>query len=193
MAILLAFYLTFMLVAMVLPTVRVWRATGVNPLTLPKDDSAAGFVGRMFKLLIATLGLYLVTGALGLHRGLGTIAQLHHPWLEMAGWALLGASVFWVVIAQYQMGKSWRVGIDEQVKTDLVSQGLFKLSRNPIFLGMIVQITGLFFVMPDAITLTILVTAFMLISVQIRFEEEFLARQHGDAYDAFRKSVRRWI
>lgn len=193
MAILLAFYLTFMLVAMALPTIRVWRATGVNPLTLPKDDSAAGFVGRMFKLLIATLGLYLMTGTLALHHGVGAITQLHHPWMKTAGWTLLGASVFWVVVAQFQMGQSWRVGIDENVKTELVSRGLFKLSRNPILLGMIVQITGLFLVMPDAITLTILVTAFMLISVQIRFEEEFLARQHGAAYDAFRKSVRRWI
>lgn len=193
MTILLAFYLTFMFVAMALPTFRVWRATGVNPLTLPKDDSAAGFVGRMFKLLIATLGLYLVTGALGLHQGFGSIAQLHHPWLKMAGWTLLGASVFWVVIAQFQMGQSWRVGIDDNVKTELVSRGLFKISRNPIFLGMIVQIAGLFFVLPDAITLTILVTAFMLISVQVRFEEEFLAKQHGEAYTAFAKSVRRWI
>jgi protein-S-isoprenylcysteine O-methyltransferase Ste14 len=34
-----------------------------------------------------------------------------------------------------QMGDSWRIGIDQEQKTSLVRHGVFKLSRNPIFLG----------------------------------------------------------
>jgi protein-S-isoprenylcysteine O-methyltransferase Ste14 len=102
-------------------------------------------------------------------------------------------SICWVVIAQFQMGKSWRVGIDTHVKTELVIHGLFRISRNPIFLGMMVQLLGLFLVLPDAITLAILLAAYILISVQIRGEEEHLRELHPDAYPAYCCKVRRWL
>jgi protein-S-isoprenylcysteine O-methyltransferase Ste14 len=50
-------------------------------------------------------------------------------------------------IAQYQMSNSWRIGIDEKNKTELVTKGIF-YSRNPIFLGMIISILGIFLILP---------------------------------------------
>lgn len=150
---LLIFFLLFFAIALVLPTVRVWRQTGINPVVLPLSDDVAGFVGTWFKLLIFTLGLYLALGSLGL---LAPVGEIQLPIYATAiGWCLLALSICWVVIAQFQMGKSWRVGIDTHVKTELVIHGLFRISRNPIFLGMIVQLLGLFLVHPDAITLTV--------------------------------------
>jgi protein-S-isoprenylcysteine O-methyltransferase Ste14 len=188
---LLIFYLLFFGAAMVLPTVRVWRQTGVNPLVLPSSDNAEGFVGRMFKVVIAELGLYLLLGAMHV---IGSIGAIPLPAISaMIGWALLIASFLWVVVAQYQMGRSWRIGIDAKVKTELVATGLFRRSRNPIFLGMIVQLAGLFFVQPDAVTLLALMTGFILISVQIRLEEAHLLSLHGNIYAHYRGTVRRWI
>ena len=43
-----------------------------------------------------------------------------------------------------QMGKSWRIGIDTENKTDLVEKGLFTVSRNPIFFGMRMALFGFF-------------------------------------------------
>jgi protein-S-isoprenylcysteine O-methyltransferase Ste14 len=188
---LLIFYLLFFGAAMVLPTVRVWQQTGVNPLVLPSSDNAGGFVGRMFKVVIAGLGVYLLVGALKLNRPIGAISLPEQS--AMIGWALLIASFLWVVVAQYQMGRSWRIGIDAKVKTELVATGLFRLSRNPIFFGMIMQLTGLFLVQPDAVTLMALVTSFILISVQIRLEEAHLLSLHGNMYAHYRDTVRRWI
>ena len=91
------------------------------------------------------------------------------------------------------MQKSWRIGIDEDVKTELVQTGLFKLSRNPIFLGMRVMLLGLFLVLPSAATLVILFVGDLLIQIQVRLEEEFLTRTHGKTYLAYQKQVRRWI
>ena len=39
-------------------------------------------------------------------------------------------------IAIYTMGKSWRVGIDNQNPDNLITHGIYRLSRNPIFLGL---------------------------------------------------------
>lgn len=189
----LLFYVAFFFAALVLPTVRVWRRSGINPLVLPANDSVDGFVGLWFKLLVGGLGLYLFALALGWIVPLGAIAVGAATERQAAGWALLIASLVWVVLAQVQMGASWRIGIDTQRKTDLVASGLFRISRNPIFLGMMVQLLGLFLLQPDAVTLLVLVCGYVLISVQIRLEEDHLRRQHGEAYAEFSTRVRRWM
>jgi protein-S-isoprenylcysteine O-methyltransferase Ste14 len=188
---LLLFYLLFFGVAMALPTIRVWKSTGINPLVIPKRDDAEGFVGRAFKLLIGGLGLYLMVGAAARTEGL---ARLTLPgWVSVIGCLLLGVSLIWVVIAQFQMGRSWRVGIDTENRTELIRHGLFRLSRNPIFLGMVVQLASLFLLQPDAVIMTILTTGFVLISVQVRLEEAHLERLHGSDYAAFKAATRRWL
>ncbi|MYD46543.1 MAG: isoprenylcysteine carboxylmethyltransferase family protein [Gammaproteobacteria bacterium] len=40
--------------------------------------------------------------------------------------------------SQYQMGQSWRIGVDENEKTELVTHGMFSCSRNPIYFGMLI-------------------------------------------------------
>ena len=190
---LLAFYLAFLALAMVLPTVRVWRQSGINPLVLPRDDTTEGFVGLWFKLVIGALGLYLALGAAGVIGQIGVMVLPFAAPAALIGWGLLVASLVWVMLAQSQMGRSWRVGIDRNVATELVSSGLFRISRNPIFLGMIVQLGGLALVMQDGVTVAVLIVGYLLISIQIRLEEAYLAGLHGNAYAQYRSSVRRWL
>jgi protein-S-isoprenylcysteine O-methyltransferase Ste14 len=188
-----AFYALFMLTAMVWPTVKVWRTTGINPLVLPKGDSVEAFVGTWFKLLLLVLGIYLALGATGVVQPIGSIELPGKAVLSQIGIALLGLSFVWVVVAQWQMGNSWRVGIDSKNRTDLVVRGLFRVSRNPIFLGMMVQLLGLFLAMPDAVSLAVLIAAYVLISVQIRLEEAHLLALQGESYQAYCAKVRRWL
>ena len=102
-------------------------------------------------------------------------------------------SLIWTFTAQLQMSDAWRIGIDTKHKTDLVSKGLFSLSRNPIFLGIIVADIGLFLVVPNAFTLLIGVLSIVVIQTQVRLEEAFLVEAHGDAYIRYREEVRRWL
>jgi len=88
---------------------------------------------------------------------------------------------------------SWRSGIDEEQPTTLVQTGLFRYSRNPIFLGMIVTLTGVFLAMPNALSLPFLVLGFVLIQIQVRLEEEFLTKTPGTEYENFRQQVKRWF
>jgi protein-S-isoprenylcysteine O-methyltransferase Ste14 len=187
------FYVVFIVAAMVVPTLRVYRKTGLNPLVLPNNDRVDGFVGPMFKLVVAGFGVYLLLLALGSTGAVGPIALGAEVVRRAVGWALMILSLGWVVLAQVQMGMSWRVGIDTEHKTALVAAGLFRFSRNPIFLGMLVQLLGLFLLQPDAVTLVVLASAFLLISVQIRLEEAHLLQQHGEVYRTFAAKVRRWL
>jgi len=105
----------------------------------------------------------------------------------------LAASFLWTVLAQRQMGVSWRIGVDQSRRTDLVARGLFRVSRNPIFLGMIVTLAGLFLVLPSTATLVIAVLGIVTIGVQVRLEEAHLLEIHGAAYAEYKRRVPRWI
>lgn len=95
--------------------------------------------------------------------------------------------------AQSQMTTSWRIGIDKKNKAKLVTHGLFSLSRNPIFLGVLMGNLGLFFVIPNAFTLVILSLSIVSVNTQIRLEEAFLLEKFGDSYISYKQKVKRWL
>lgn len=192
---LLFYLLIFFGLAMVLPSYRVWKTTGINPYKLGSSDSAHDYIGVLFRLtLIATAVIVVLATFLpNLYGYLVPIDYLTHSALITSGVTLLSIAVIWVLIAQVHIQKSWRIGIDEDVKTDLVQTGLFKISRNPIFLGMRVMLLGLFFVLPSAASLVVLIAGDLLIQIQVRLEEEFLTRMHGQTYRDYKKQVRRWL
>ena len=181
--------------AFVLPTYRVWKRTGVNPVTFRGADTAHDYIGRLFKIVMLVLSLAIIVYAFApnLYSYLLPIVRLESRLIQYVGIGLLFASLAWTVMAQIQMGNSWRIGIDEEKQTALVRKGLFRFSRNPIFLGMVVTLAGVFLMIPNALTLLILVLGFVLIQIQVRLEEEFLSKIHGAEYENFRRQVRRWL
>jgi protein-S-isoprenylcysteine O-methyltransferase Ste14 len=181
--------------AFALPTYRVWKRTGVNPVTFRGADTAHDYIGKLFKIVMLALALAVIVYAFApnLYPYLLPIAWLENRTAQYVGIVLLLASLAWTILAQMQMGNSWRIGIDEKKETALVRAGLFRFSRNPIFLGMIGTLLGFFLAAPNAATLLILILGFVLIQIQVRLEEEFLAEAHGAGYEDFKRAVRRWL
>lgn len=188
-------FLAYFAVAFVWPTLRVWRQTGLNPYVLPSSDDAYGFVTSGFRFVLLGLGLYVVVQAVweDTDRMLGTLEWMVHSTARVAGWALLIASLVWTVIAQTQMGKSWRIGIDQKNRTNLVTSGLFAYSRNPIFLGMRLSMLSLVLLRPNVLTVAAALAADVLIQIQVRLEEDFLLKQHGTKYEEYMRKTRRWL
>lgn len=188
-------FLAYFAVAFVWPTVRVWRQTGLNPYVLPSTDDAYGFVTSGFRFVLIGLAAYVLIQAFweGADRLFGNMEWLAHSAAKAAGWALLLVSLGWTVVAQTQMGKSWRIGIDQKNKTNLVTSGLFSMSRNPIFLGMRLSMLGLVLLRPNAVTVAAALVADVLIQIQVRLEEDFLRKQHGAKYEEYLGRTRRWI
>ncbi len=189
------YFLAWFVLAFALRSYLTWKRTGRNPYRLGKTDNAHDFVGVLFRLtMIVCAGVVLIHSLSNdLYRYLAPIAWLQHPTLAVIGLALLLVSFVWILIAQKQMGDSWRIGIDHELKTQLVREGVFKLSRNPIFLGMRINLLGLFLILPNAVTLTVLVLGDALMQIQVRLEEEYLTRMHGEDYEQYRCQTRRWI
>jgi protein-S-isoprenylcysteine O-methyltransferase Ste14 len=98
---------------------------------------------------------------------------------------------------------AWAVSTFRRLRTPVVpirraralaEEGPFKLTRNPMYLGLTVLYVGIAFVanafwplvfLPEAIALTYLFA--------IRLEEAYLTREFGDAYKAYCSRVRRWL
>jgi protein-S-isoprenylcysteine O-methyltransferase Ste14 len=192
---LVGYYALFFLFAMFLPTYHVWKTTGVNPYKLGASDSAHDYIGRLFRVILLVCAVVILAFVFlpSVYERFLPISFLSYRSITVLGLVLMLFALGWVLVAQWNMQKSWRIGIDEEVKTELVQRGLFKISRNPIFMGMRLMLLGLFLVLPSAIMLVALVTGEILIQVQVRLEEEYLTRVHGNSYLAYQKQVRRWI
>ena len=125
----------------------VWKKTGVNPVVFKGSDSAHDFIGRVFKALFAVIVVVVVIYAFvpGGYEYLLPFHWFEVRWMRLTGIVLLLISLAWTILAQAQMGNSWRIGIDDEHKTELIQSGVFSLSRNPIFVGMTLTLLGLAF------------------------------------------------
>ena len=173
----------------------VWKKTGINPAILKGSGDAADFIGRLFKLLFGVVVVVIVLYSFFpiAYQYLTPVPWLERAWIRATGVAFLLISLAWIILAQSQMQQSWRIGIDTAHKTELVQRGVFGISRNPIFLGVMMTLLGLLLVAPNAVTLTILAVGLVLINIQVRLEEEHLKRMIGDEYLHYSQRVRRWI
>jgi protein-S-isoprenylcysteine O-methyltransferase Ste14 len=185
----------YLMVAFVVPTYRTYRQTGINPITFGKEDNAHDYIGFIMKILIALLfvDVLIYSFSENVYSYLIPISYIKNKSTFFIGFGLIHLALLWISIAQFQMSNSWRIGIDENHKTKLVTNGIFSISRNPIFLGMIVSVFGLFLIMPNAILLCIFVVTYIVIQIQIRLEEDFLSRQFGQEYNHYKSKTRRLI
>ncbi|WP_207493175.1 methyltransferase family protein [Aridibaculum aurantiacum] len=189
------FLLVYLLITFVLPSIRVYKKTGINPVTFGKSDNAHDYIGTIMKVLTGLLVIAVLLFSLSANTYiyLNPIPFLQKDWLQYTGLFIIHASLIWIVIAQYHMKQSWRIGIDEKNRTELITNGFFSLSRNPIFLGMILSTIGIFLIIPDTVTFFVAATSYIVIQIQIRLEEEFLIKQHGTVYTEYKRTVRRLL
>jgi protein-S-isoprenylcysteine O-methyltransferase Ste14 len=98
------------------------------------------------------------------------------------------------VLAEFQMGDSWRVGADPSEATSLVEHGLFSYIRNPIYSGILLYALGLFCLVPSLGSATAgLVLAFG-VQLQVRgVEEPYLVRRHGQTYRDYARATGRFV
>lgn len=115
-------------------------------------------------------------------------------WPETLGWALV---VLGSVFIGAALGWFYSAGTNpEPWKRDsaLVTKGFYRITRNPMYLGMafasfgIALVYGSFGAMIGAAAAVLLVDRFV-----IAREERHLAKVFGEDYAAYRKRVRRWI
>jgi protein-S-isoprenylcysteine O-methyltransferase Ste14 len=78
--------------------------------------------------------------------------------------------------------------------TQLVTGGMYRYTRNPMYLGMVFVLIGIAMMLGSLTPfLPIPVFAWLIHSLFITREEVLLEERFGDAYRDFRNRVRRWL
>lgn len=179
---------------------RAWlqlRMTGSTGIVLPRRG--APLLDRIASVMVVAATLLGVAAAV--------VAWLASPrppsWFAVpevtplwkaAGLALYVGGVGATLGAQLAMGRSWRMGVEQSARTDLVVHGPFRWVRNPIYSAMLLTQAGLTALLPSPAACLALALLFVALELQVRLiEEPYLARVHGDAYRAYAARTGRFI
>ena len=165
------------------------------------ESGFKGISGRPGSLEWIAGVLFVVAIAVGVAAPVLDVTGVLDPLdaLDSAGVRATGVAIFVVglvgtLYAQVAMGESWRIGVDEQERTALVTSGPFAVVRNPIFTAMLPASLGLALLVPNIAALAGFGALVLALEIQVRLvEEPYLLRQHGEAYRNYASRVGRFV
>lgn len=111
-------------------------------------------------------------------------------WLGLIA-AGIGLSVF--IAAMLYMKTSWRVGIDKSTETSLVTNGIYRFSRNPAFTGFDLMFIGFMLMYPNPLALIVGVCNLLFFHLLILQEERHLKHTFGETYDRYARDTPRYL
>jgi protein-S-isoprenylcysteine O-methyltransferase Ste14 len=130
---------------------------------------------------------WLLTAAWGDPVGLG-------GWRVPAGWALVLVCAVWNGWSLWLFARHGTGLLPGQATQAMIEEGPYRLSRNPLYVGLLALYAGLALLVPTFWGLVLLPVAVLLVRWgAIRPEERFLHERFGAAYDDYAGRVRRWL
>jgi protein-S-isoprenylcysteine O-methyltransferase Ste14 len=165
-------------------------STGVHGLA-PDATAIEWFAGGLFLGGLLAGGLAPVLALLGVLEPIGALdGTVGHA----IGLVLAASGVVLTFCAQLAMGDAWRIGVDPEERTELVTDGPFRLVRNPIYSAMAPTVFGLVLMVPSVLSIVSIVTLVIGLELQVRrVEEPHLLRTHGQAYAEYASRVGRFV
>lgn len=112
---------------------------------------------------------------------------------HVAGVLLIVLGTALSVSAQVAMGDAWRIGVQGDERTTLVTDGPFAVVRNPFFAAMLPAALGFALLVPSVVSLAALLALATALELQTRVvEEPYLLRTHGETYARYAARVGRF-
>lgn len=119
--------------------------------------------------------------------------QMWNGVLCWLGITVSGFGVLLFILAMAAMRDNWRAGIPESDKTELVTTGIYSLSRNPAFVGFDLMYIGLLAAFFNPVHLFFALYTVIMLHLQILQEEKFLIGAFGDDYLEYMKRTGRYL
>ncbi|MBN2635489.1 MAG: isoprenylcysteine carboxylmethyltransferase family protein, partial [Prolixibacteraceae bacterium] len=118
---------------------------------------------------------------------------IQHRFLKISGALLIFISLILWIITLHHFKNSLRFGLDEKNQGNLITSGIFSISRNPFFLSLDIYFLGIAFIFPNLFFICFAVLAISSIHFFILKEEKFLAKVYGVVYEKYAKNVGRYF
>lgn len=159
------------------------KQTGNAANFSPPED-----LGRKIRILwrplvviwIAHFFLNAFTGQQKLPRFLRPLA--HNPLIAWLSLALLAIGLLATLVCWKRMGKSWRMGINPEEKTQLIVSGPYAWIRHPIYAIQSLMLVASMTLLPSPLMLTSCALMIIFLQWEARREEKYLLIHHGDGY-----------
>lgn len=169
-----------------------WHRTGDTGLRL--DAGPVGTLRWWAKIAFLLAILLGFAGPIAALLGLSALSVLDHPSVAIAGSVLAVIGIVMTLLAQFAMGTSWRIGVDDSEDTALVTGGPFAVARNPIFTAMAITSAGLTLMVPNLPAIIGFIALISALQLQVRrVEEPYLLRTHGSRYRHYAARVGRFL
>jgi len=115
------------------------------------------------------------------------------PW-NLSGILLLFFGTYLNLAADKAFKKAGTTVKPFEESSELITDGVFRLSRNPMYLGMAAILLGVALLLGSLLPFVITILFLPVIDHRfIRTEEQMLADKFGAEWEAYKKAVRRWI
>ena len=177
----------------------IWlRRKGTKVFVLGSDKK--GFTALLEKSFLVFFPIWLIEiGIHSLHLNIQFLPLVlvklifKNQIIQFAGAAVIFVSLLFFFLALISFNSSWRVGIDTVSPGDLITTGVFSVTRNPIFLSMDLYFLGTFLIYSNLFFLMCFVCIALGFQFQIRQEETFLLERYGENYRKYMALVNRYI
>jgi protein-S-isoprenylcysteine O-methyltransferase Ste14 len=187
---LLAAYGLVAFVGRALVQLRLTGSTGIKGIS-GSFGSTEWLAGVLF---LAAIGLCVAGPVLDERDSLRSIDALDGDAAHAVGAVLAVTGLLATVGAQLAMGEAWRIGVDPEERTRLVTSGPFAVVRNPIYAGIIPFFAGIALLVPSALTIAGAVLILVALELQTRLvEEPYLLGVHGREYAEYAARVGRFL
>ena len=157
--------------------------SGDNPWAFAKATGIQRWTSSAFALSISASA-----GA----SALAAVRGDAHNWTASSSLVEVAGAII-VLVAQHQMGRAWRIGVREDDAPVFVSKGLFRISRNPVFVGMIMMGLGMALAANNWWSWCAWLAFMASCHFQVSIEERHLAVNFGEPYRDFKAKIPRWI
>ena len=127
------------------------------------------------------------------HYVFAPISFLQSDLLIILGCILLFIGLIIGMISARELGASWRVGVLEDQKTELVQTGIYRFCRNPYFLSYFIMFLAPFLIVPSMVLLLLVIVTIFYFHQVVKNEEKYLEKVHGLEYGDYRKRVGRYL
>ena len=117
-----------------------------------------------------------------------------HIVLQFTGVVITMFGVLAFIVSVTQMKENWRAGVQKEEKTNLVTTGIYSISRNPAFLGFDLMYIGILLSFFN--WFLCFATGFALVFFHLQIvnvEEDFLIEAFGNEYLQYKSKVCRYL
>lgn len=158
-----------------------------NQLGVGKKKRRTMYIERILRTITTVIVLVIIVS---IYLNTTLISNMIVRYL---GILLIGIGTVVFIAAMITMRDSWRAGIPQGEKLQIVTKGIYRVSRNPAFLGFDLTYIGATIAFGNVALLLFSMVAITMMHLQILEEERYMETTFGGEYLTYKNRVGRYL